>query len=79
MGEEMADICAYIIDHEKVRNGIREASKPLADLVLDELYPYIYFSLIFVALSFILHVAVFGLMLRYNSILVKHHTPTPQL
>ena len=45
--------------------AVKEVSKPLADAVLSELYPYIYFSLILVTLSFILHVAVVGLIIKY--------------
>ena len=79
MNGELADFCAYIMEHQKVKKGIREASKPLAELVLAELYPYIYFSLIFVTLSFILHVAVFGLILRHSSVLEKYHRVAGQL
>ena len=47
-------------------SAVKEASQPLADAVLRELYPYIYFSLILVTTSFILHIAVFGLIIKYS-------------
>jgi hypothetical protein len=47
-------------------SAVKEASQPLAAAVLRELYPYIYFSLILVTTSFILHIAVFGLIIKYS-------------
>lgn len=48
--------------------AVKDVCRPLADAVLSELYPYIYFSLILVTLSFILQIAVMGILIRYARI-----------
>ena len=66
MSSNIADICADIMNHTRVRNSIKEATLPLAGMILAEIYPYIYFSLIFIIISFILHVGIFGLLVRHT-------------
>jgi len=44
--------------------------KPMIDLILQELYPYIFLSIVFVFISFLLILGIFVLLLR-NKILTK--------
>lgn len=62
---------ASAIRSPTIIDAVKEVSKPLADAVLSELYPYIYFSLILVTLSFILHIAVVGLIIKYARLIQK--------
>ena len=62
---------ASVIRSPTIIDAVKEVSKPLADAVLSELYPYIYFSLILVTLSFILHIAVVGLIIKYARLIQK--------
>jgi len=44
----------------------------MIDLILQELYPYIFLSIVFVFISFLLILGIFVLLLR-NKILTKSH------
>ena len=58
------DLYASFLKSRVIRDAIKQVTNPLAAAVQRELYPYIYFSLILVTASFILHIAVFGIVLR---------------
>ena len=46
--------------------------KPFIDLIIQELYPYIYLSLLFVIISFFLILGIFVLLWRNKVILNKN-------
>jgi positive regulator of sigma E activity len=47
-----------------MRDQIIELFKPLVGLIVQEIYPYIYLSLVFVILGFLLILGIFYLLLR---------------
>lgn len=59
--------CLDILRKPEVKREIKLFLKPVVDLVLQEVYPYIYLSLIFVIISFLLTLGIFVLMLRNTS------------
>lgn len=59
--------CLEILRKPEVKREIKFFLKPIVDLVLQEVYPYIYLSLIFVIISFLLTLGIFVLMLRNSS------------
>lgn len=59
--------CLEILRKPEVKREIKIFLKPIVDLVLQEVYPYIYLSLIFVIISFLLTLGIFVLMLRNSS------------
>lgn len=59
--------CLDILRKPEVKREIKLFLKPVVDLVLQEVYPYIYLSLIFVIISFLLTLGIFVLMLRNSS------------
>lgn len=59
--------CLDILRKPEVKREIKIFLKPIVDLVLQEVYPYIYLSLIFVIISFLLTLGIFVLMLRNTS------------
>lgn len=59
--------CLEILRKPEVKREIKLFLKPIVDLVLQEVYPYIYLSLIFVIISFLLTLGIFVLMLRNSS------------
>ena len=61
--------CLNILKREDVKNELKKLISPLTDMILIELYPYIYLSLIFVIISFLLHLGIFVLLLRNKSII----------
>jgi len=64
MKEAIIDQCLQILKREDVKTELKHLMTPLMDLLLSEIYPYIYLSLIFVIISFLLHLGIFILLLR---------------
>lgn len=65
---DLQTVFASAIKAPIIIEAVKDVCHPLADAVLSELYPYIYFSLILVTLSFILQIAVMGILIRYARI-----------
>jgi len=63
--------CLTILKREDVKNELKQVITPLTNLILIEIYPYIYLSLIFVLISFLLHLGIFILLLRNKSFFSK--------
>jgi hypothetical protein len=70
MKEAIIEQCLQILKREDVKTELKHLMTPLMDLLLSEIYPYIYLSLIFVIISFLLHLGIFILLLR-----TKTNTP----
>ena len=46
------DYCLDIIKREDVKNELKQLFKPVIQLILQEIYPYIYLSVLFLFISF---------------------------
>jgi|UniRef100_A0A6C0CHW0 hypothetical protein len=66
MKQEFIDQCLIILSREDVKLQLKELFKPLISLIVQEIYPYIYLSLMFVIISFLLILGIFYLLLRSN-------------
>ena len=55
-----------ILSREDVKKELKELFKPLVSLIVQEIYPYIYLSLVFVIISFLLILGIFYLLMRTN-------------
>jgi len=66
MKEQIIDQCLLILSREDVKTQLKELFKPIISLIVQEIYPYIYLSLIFVIISFLLILGIFYLLLRNN-------------
>ena len=62
------DYCLDIIKREDVKNELKQLFKPVIQLILQEIYPYIYLSILFLFISFFLVLGIFILLLRNNYI-----------
>lgn len=71
MEGRIADACVTILKREDVKNELKGLLSPLIDLILVDIYPYIYLSLIFVIISFLLHLGIFVLLLKNKSFFSK--------
>ena len=64
--------CILILKDEQIKSNIKntiyQLFEPLITLLFKEIYPYLYFSLILVFISFLLHLGIFILLLRNKSI-----------
>lgn len=62
MKEVLIDSLLSIIKREDIKKELKNLMKPLVEMILIELYPYVYASMIFVIISFILHLGIFILL-----------------
>ncbi len=60
---ELYNKCFEFLKKEQVKTEIKEFMRPFIDLILQELYPYIYLCLLFVIISFLLILAIFYILL----------------
>ena len=62
------DYCLEFIKKDEVKNELKNLFKPIINLILEEIYPYIYLSVLFLLISFFLVLGIFILLLRNNYI-----------
>lgn len=69
--ESLINECVGILKRDDVKEEVKELFRPIIDLILQEIYPYIFLSMIFVIISFLLILGIFILLLRNNNYKVK--------
>lgn len=74
MSKSIIDHCINILKREDVKKEIKNMFQPIIDIILQEIYPYIYLSLLFVIISFLLILAIFIIVLQSN-IKTKYFSP----
>ncbi len=67
MKDSIILLCLEILRRPDVKIELKNLMAPIIELILNELYPYIYLSLIFVIISFLLHLGIFILLFRNKS------------
>ncbi len=63
--------CLNILKDKEINDSIVEIVKPLINMIFRDIYPYIYISILFVIVSFLLNLGMFILLMRNKGILVK--------
>jgi hypothetical protein len=58
--------CLAVLKREDVKTELKQLIRPMIDLILQEIYPYIFLSMIFVFISFLLILGIFILLMRYK-------------
>lgn len=66
MKDQFIEQCLLILSRDDVKKELKELFKPIVSLIVQEIYPYIYLSLIFVIISFLLILGIFYLLLHNN-------------
>ena len=61
--------CLNTLKRDDVKEEIKELMTPVIDMVLKEIYPYIYLSIIFVIISFLLILGIFLILVRSRFLL----------
>lgn len=60
--------CLLLLKQDDIKQNVKEfiypIIQPIVSIILKEINPYIYLSLIFVIISFLLHLGIFILLLR---------------
>jgi hypothetical protein len=69
--ESIINECISIMKRDDVKSEFKTLLTPLIDLILIQIYPYLYLSLIFVLISFLLHLGIFILLLRNKTFFSK--------
>mgnify|MGYP001495289362 CR=1 FL=1 len=64
MREKIIDQCLNILKREDVKAELKQLLTPLIEIIISNIYPYIYLSLVFVIISFLLHLGIFVLLLQ---------------
>jgi hypothetical protein len=71
MKDDFLNECLLLLKREDIKHKIKEfiypIIQPIVSILLKEINPYIYLSLIFVFISFLLHLGIFILLLRNKS------------
>ena len=63
--------CIGILKREDVKNEGKTFVSPIIDMILVQIYPYLYLCTMFVVISFLLHLGIFILLFRNKSISTK--------
>ena len=71
MSDSFFQQCLSILKREEVKNEIKLFMKPVLDMLIQEIYPYVYLCLLFVLISFFLILGIFILLLRNKSFFGK--------
>ena len=58
------DKCLEVLKRKDVKEDIKELMRPVVDMIIKEIYPYIFLSIVFVFISFLLILGIFILLLR---------------
>ena len=74
MKETFLKQCLEILKREEVKQEFKILIRPIIDVILQELYPYIYLSLLFVIISFLLILAIFMLLWKKMDLQNKNIT-----
>ena len=72
MKDSFLNECLLLLKRDDIKQNIKDCInpiiQPIVSILLKEIYPYIYLSLIFVFISFLLHLGIFILLLRNKSL-----------
>jgi len=71
--ETIINECLNVLHRKEVKDEFKELMRPLIDMLIKEIYPYIFLSIIFVFISFLLILGIFILLLR-SKILIPDKT-----
>ncbi len=60
--------CIKVLERKEMKEEMNVLFRPFVDLILIEIYPYIYISFIFILISFLLILGIFIILIRSNYI-----------
>ncbi len=69
--ETIVNECLNVLHRDEVKAEFKNLMKPLIDMLIKEIYPYIFLSIIFVFISFLLILGIFILLLRNKMLFYK--------
>jgi len=63
--------CIEVLKRDDVKNEFKTFMMPIVDIILIQINPYLYLCMIFVIISFLLHLGIFILLLRNKHFNIK--------
>tara|TARA_Y100000590_G_scaffold49329_1_gene52186 strand:- start:944 stop:1174 length:231 start_codon:yes stop_codon:yes gene_type:complete len=69
--ETIISECLNVLNRDDVKKEFKNIMRPLIDMLIKEIYPYIFLSIIFVFISFLLILGIFILLLRNKMLIPK--------
>tara|TARA_B100001250_G_C19493802_1_gene654263 strand:- start:115 stop:345 length:231 start_codon:yes stop_codon:yes gene_type:complete len=66
--ETIINECLNVLKKKEVKDEFKELMRPLIDMLIKDIYPYIFLSIIFVIISFLLILGIFILLLQNKKI-----------
>ena len=64
--------CIEVLKRDDVKTEVKTFGNPIIDLILIQINPYLYLCMMFVIISFLLHLGIFVLLLRNKSLYLKN-------
>ena len=65
--------CLVILKREDVKKEFKDILTQFIDLIITQIYPYLYLCLLFVIISFLLHLGIFILLLKNKGLFSKNY------
>jgi len=65
--------CIDVLKRDDVKTEFKTFMTPIIDIILIQINPYLYLCMMFVIISFLLHLGIFILLLRNKSFNLKGH------
>lgn len=63
MRDKLIEQCLDILKRQDVKTELKSMFSPIVEMIISEIYPYIWLSLIFVIISFLLHLGIFFILI----------------
>lgn len=67
MRDKLIEQCLDILKRQDVKTELKSMFSPIVEMIIAEIYPYIWLSLIFVIISFLLHLGIFFILISNKS------------
>lgn len=64
--------CIEVLKRDDVKTEVKTFITPIIDLILVQINPYLYLCMMFVIISFLLHLGIFVLLLRNKTLYLKN-------
>ena len=71
MKNTLINECIDLLKRDDVKSEFKNFMNPIVDLILVQVNPYLYLCMMFVIISFLLHLGIFILLLRNKSFNLK--------
>jgi len=72
MSNSILSKCVEILKKDEIKNDLKTIIRPLVEILLDQLYPYLFILLLFIITNFILLLGIFLTLIKTREITFKY-------